>query len=143
MSLKIWRGADESVRLAELARRSDPDTTAFLPSPPELDGELTVIQQAIAVATAHGLTEPPELADFVVELLDADDLIDKPTWHFSRGEQQIAGLVIAFARPFERLILIDPTAGLDPRRARDVARFLFELGDATDIDIATDADVFR
>lgn len=134
-------GPDAAQQLEAEAEAAE--TTSWLPSPPVLDGDRTVVEQAMATARAHGLTEPPELADFVIDLLDADDLLDKTPWHFSRGEQQIAGLIIAFARPFERLILIDPTAGLDPTRARELAEFLADLGQDLDVDIASDAAVFN
>jgi len=142
VTLKIWRGLDAVSRLEELVSTADVATTSWLPSPPVLDDQRTVIEQVLAVSSAHGLSEPPVLADFVVDLLDADVLIDKPTWHFSRGEKQVAGLILAFARPFDRLILIDPTAGLDPRRARDLAEFLVDLGAHIEIDVVSDADVF-
>ncbi len=142
MSLNIWRGADAAAGLLALAEAADQTTTSWLPSPPVLDGQRTVIEQAMAVATAHGLAEPPELADFVVDLLAADALLDKPTWHFSRGEQQIAGLILAFARPFKRLLLVDPTAGLDPHRSRAFVEFLIDLGSDIDIDVASEAEVF-
>ncbi len=142
MTLAIWRGPDAKRQLESQAGEVDVANTALLPSPPVLDGQRRLIDQALEVAVAHGLTEPPPLADFVVDLLDADELLGKPTWHFSRGEQQIAGLVLVFARPFERLILVDPTAGLDGRRARDLAFFLAELGLDFDIDVLSEADVF-
>jgi ABC-type multidrug transport system ATPase subunit len=128
--------------LGNVIEKADPATTSWLLSPPVLHGELTVVEQAVEAASAHGLTEPPELADFVVDLLDADPLLNKRTWHFSRGEQQIAGLILAFARPFQRLILIDPTAGLDPRRSRDLAEFLIDLEHDVDIDVASESEVF-
>ncbi len=142
MSLTIWRGPNEARRLAELGETADPATTSYLPSPPVLDGDRTVAAQAVEIAQVHGLSEPAELADFVVDLLDAEDLLDKPTWHFSRGEKQMAGLIRAFSRPFERLILIDPTAGLDARRVRALAAFLNDLAADTEIDVASDAEVF-
>ena len=142
MSLRIWRGPDAATQLEALAAASDVATTSYLPSPPLLDGQCTVAEQAVALAIAHGLAQPPELTDFVVDLLDADELLDKPTWHFSRGEQQIAGLVLAFARPFERLILIDPTAGLDARRATALVEFLVDLSSDMDVDVASDSDAF-
>lgn len=142
MTLKIWRGPEASSRLEALARDADTATTAYLPSPPALDGQRTVVEQALAVATQHGLAEPHELADFVVDLLEADALLGKPTWHFSRGEQQVAGLILAFSRPFERLILIDPTAGLDLRRSRNLSSFVVDLGSDVDIDVASEAEVF-
>lgn len=139
MTLRIWQGQNATRRLYELAKESESATTSWLPSPPELDGQRTVVEQVMAVATAHGLDEPPELADFVVDLLDADGLLDKKTWHFSRGERQVAGLILAFARPFDRLILVDPTAGLDQRKSRDLAHFIVDLGRDTDIEVLSEA----
>lgn len=142
MTLTIWRGPDAALELASHNDGLDQTGTSWLPSPPELDGQRTVAEQAVAAASAHGLVEPPELADFVVDLLDAEALLDKPSWHFSRGEQQMAGLIVAFSRPFERVVLIDPTAGLDARRATALADFLVDLALDIDVDIVSDAEIF-
>ena len=142
MTLTIWRGPDAALKLASHNDGLDQAGTSWLPSPPELDGQRTVAEQAVAVASAHGLKEPPELADFVVDLLDAEALLDKPSWHFSRGEQQMAGLIVAFSRPFERVVLVDPTAGLDARRAAALADFLVDLALDIDVDIVSDAEIF-
>ena len=141
MSLTIWRG-DDIDRLLSKAAEADERTTSLLPSPPIIDGERPVAEQAVAVARKHGLDEPPELADFVVDLLDADELLDKPCWHMSRGERQMVGLILAFARPFERLILIDPTAGLDARRSASIVDFLIDLGADHAVDVASNAEIF-
>ena len=140
MTLTVWPLA-ERFRL-EIAS-IDTAATSLLSSPPTLDGQRTVGAQAIAIANAHGLDEPPEITDFVVDLLHADSLLDKPSWHFSRGEKQMAGLILAFARPFEWLVLIDPTAGLDGQRVAALAHFLSDYGQDYDLDIATDIEIFN
>lgn len=142
MTLRIWREPAEVARLTGSIEGADAATTAWLSSPPELDDDRTVAEQAVAAAVAQGLREPVELADYVVDLLDAEALLDKPTWHFSRGERQMAGLIVVFARPFERLVLIDPTAGLDRPRSIRLARFIADLADDVVIDVASDSDVF-
>ena len=62
MTFRIARGEElDSINRATTA------ATSWLPSPPVLDGQRTVVEQVLEVAAAHGLTEPPDLADFVVD----------------------------------------------------------------------------
>lgn len=141
MSLEVW-GVDRRAILVGLAETADIRSTSVLPSPPQLDGHKTVAAQAVAIARSNGLSEPPELADVVVDLLDAEGLLDKTPWHFSRGERQAAGLILTFARSFTRLILIDPLAGLDARRARAMSDFIVELSADIRIDVASSHPAF-
>ena len=115
--------------LDALLARADEPGVVFLPSPPVLDGKVPLEQQIVAAAIAGGIDEPTELADFAINVLDADALLPREPWPFSRGEQQIAGLLLVLGQPFRELILIDPTAGLDARKRKALADFLGELGD--------------
>ena len=122
----------EVVPIADLdtsTRRAEDPGVVFLPSPPMLDGETPLEQQVVAAAGAGGIDEPTELADFAIEVLDAERLLPREPWPFSRGELQIGGLLVALGQPFRQLVLVDPTAGLDARRRRALAGFLHDLGD--------------
>lgn len=110
------------------ARGAEPGVV-FLPSPPVIDGTIPLEQQVVAAAVAGGIDEPTELADFAIEILDAESLLPREPWPFSRGEQQIGGLLVALGQPFRELILIDPTAGLDARRRSAFVGFLADLAD--------------
>ena len=127
---------------ALLARAAEPGVV-LLPSPPVLEGKVPLEQQIVAAAIAGGIDEPTELADFAIDVLEADSLLPREPWPFSRGELQAAGLVMVLGQPFRELILIDPSAGLDARRRKALANFLRELGaEGNRITIATNDELF-
>ncbi len=129
--------------LDALLARADQPGVVLLPSPPVLDGKISLEDQIVAAAIAGGIDEPTELADFAVNVLEADSLLPREPWPFSRGEQQIGGLLTVLGQPFRELVLIDPTAGLDARKRKALAEFLTDLGDEGHrITIATDDDLF-
>ncbi len=113
--------------LGPCSARADEPGVVFLPTPPVLDGTIPLEQQVVAAAIAGGIDEPTELADFAIEVLDAEPLLSREPWPFSRGEQQIGGLLIALGQPFRELVLVDPTAGLDARRRASLVGFLSDL----------------
>lgn len=110
------------------AREGEPGTV-FLAAPPLLDDDAPLEQQIVDAAVAQGIDEPTELADFAIEVLDAEPLLARVPRPMSRGERQISGLLIAFGQPFRALVLIDPTAGLDARRRKTLAGFLSDLAE--------------
>lgn len=129
--------------LEALLARADEPGVVLLPSPPVLEGNIPLEDQIVAAAIAGGIDEPTELADFAVDLLDADALLPREPWPFSRGETQIGGLLMVLGQPFRELILIDPTAGLDARRSRALAHFLSDLGEeGARITVVTNDDIF-
>jgi len=123
--------------------RADAPGVVLLPSPPVLEGKVPLEQQIIAAAIAGGIDEPTELADFAINVLEAETLLPRDPWPFSRGELQAAGLVLVLGQPFRELVLIDPTAGLDARRRKALADFLRDLGsEGNRITVATNDDAF-
>jgi len=114
-----------------------------LPTPPRLDDDVPLERQIVTAAVAQGIDEPTELADFAIDVLGAEPLLARVPRPMSRGERQIGGLLIAFGQPFRELVLLDPTAGLDPRRRKALAGFLSELGDeGARITVVSDDSVF-
>ncbi len=129
--------------LDALSGRADDPGVVFLPTPPVLDGKIPLEQQVVAAAVAGGIDEPTELADFAIEVLDAESLLPREPWPFSRGEQQIGGLLIVLGQPFRELVLVDPTAGLDARRRRALVGFLTDLAeDGARITVVSDEPAF-
>lgn len=129
--------------LDAVAARADEPGVAFLSSPPVLDDEVTVERQIVAAAVAQGIDEPTEVADIALELFDAEALLPRVPRPMSRGERQICGLLIALGQPFIELVLIDPTAGLDPRRRATLVGLLVDLGDeGARITVVTDDPLF-
>lgn len=125
-----------------LPRQSDPGVV-FVPSPPTLEPNTTLEAQIVAAAISGGIDEPTELADFAIGVLDADALLTREPWPFSRGEQQVGGLLVALGQPFRELVIVDPTAGLDTRRRQALAGFLRDLGaEGNRITIATNDKFF-
>ena len=116
--------ASDSIR--HRAQRS-PLNTVLVDTPPRIEDDVTLADQMIASARGAGLDEPTDLGDWAIDALDAEALLDRVPRPMSRGERQTCALLIALARPFEVLCLIDPTAGLDPRRRRVVAQLLTDL----------------
>lgn len=133
MVLQLLTGSDAKTAIAALGALDDP-ATAFLRSPPDLDDDETVERQIIASARHHGLDEPPAVVDYLLDALDAERLLPRVPRPMSRGERQICGLLLVFSRPFDQLVLDDPTAGLDPVRRRTVVDLLADLAaDGTEI----------
>jgi ABC-type multidrug transport system ATPase subunit len=86
---------------------------SFAPDQPALFDDLTVADQMTYVARLHGLDAPFAIATQLVEALDADALLPRFPRGMSKGQRQKAGLLVATARPFEVLLLDEPTTGLD------------------------------
>jgi ABC-type multidrug transport system ATPase subunit len=86
---------------------------SFAPDQPALFDDLTVADQMAYVARLHGLDAPFEVAGELVEAFDADELLGRFPRGMSKGQRQKAGLLVATARPFEVLLLDEPTTGLD------------------------------
>ena len=86
---------------------------SFAPDQPALFDDLTVADQMAYVARLHGLDAPFEVANELVEALDAEELLARFPRGMSKGQRQKAGLLVATARPFGVLLLDEPTTGLD------------------------------
>jgi ABC-2 type transport system ATP-binding protein len=109
-----------TVRVCGLDPHAEPEATgvrarlALVPDNPLLYPDLTVAEHLDLVALAHGVDDPRERID---ELLDRLELSHRRDFHpseLSRGMRQKAQLACAFVRPCELLILDEPVVGLDP-----------------------------
>jgi ABC-2 type transport system ATP-binding protein len=98
---------------------------SFAPDHPALFDDLTVADQMAYVARLHGLDAPFEVATQLAQALGADALLSRFPRDMSKGQRQKAGLLVATARPFEVLLLDEPTTGLD---ATSRARLIGVLG---------------
>lgn len=72
----------------------------------------------------HQVRERVEAALRVVQMLDR---AERPPHHLSVGQKKRVALAGVLAMECEVLVLDEPTAGLDPRGRRELARFLSEL----------------
>lgn len=103
--------------------------TSFAPDQPALFDDLTVADQMTYVARLHGLSEPFEVANTFAEALGAESLLDRFPRGMSKGQRQKSGLLVATARPFELLLLDEPTTGLDEASRLQLVEVLGTLAD--------------
>jgi len=102
---------------------------SFIPDKPALFDDLTVAEQMAYVARLNGLDEPYDVAERLVEVFEADDLMDRVPRSLSKGQRQKAGILVATARPFDALLLDEPTSGLDAESHEGLIDELVALAD--------------
>jgi energy-coupling factor transporter ATP-binding protein EcfA2 len=68
--------------------------------------------------------EPPQ---FLTELFDLPELMDKPLSHLSTGELKKAALSVLFTHGSSIILLDEPESGLDPESRCTLARYLSAL----------------
>lgn len=107
-----------------------------------VDPDVTLGEQMLAAARSAGLVQPEPIADFAIDELDAESLLDRVPRPMSRGERQLCALLVTLAAPVEALVVVDPTAGLDGRRRRTVADILIDLAADRPVAIASDDAAF-
>ena len=73
--------------------------------------------------------------DDVTQLLDLEDLKEKPPHELSGGEQQRVAIASVLTLKPKILVLDEPTANLDPVSAQEVIRLLLELNKRQDLTI--------
>lgn len=103
---------------------------SFAPDQPALFDDLTVADQMTYVARLHGRAAPFEVATRLAEALGAEALLPRFPRALSKGQRQKAGLLVATARPFEVLLLDEPTTGLDAASRAGLVTVLSELAAA-------------
>ncbi len=100
----------------------------FAPDQPALFDDLTLADQMTYVSRLHGKDAPFHVAQTLAERLGSEDLLERFPRGMSKGQRQSAGLLVAMSRPFEVLLLDEPTTGLDERSRRGLIDLLGELG---------------
>jgi ABC-2 type transport system ATP-binding protein len=109
-----------AVRVCGLDPHAEPEAQevrarlALVPDNPLLYPDLTVAEHLDLVALAHGVSDPQERIDELLERLELAHRRDFRPNELSRGMRQKAQLACAFVRPFELLVLDEPVVGLDP-----------------------------
>jgi ABC-2 type transport system ATP-binding protein len=86
---------------------------SFTPDQPALFDDLTVDDQLAYIARLHKVDLSTTRSQRLIEDLDASELLNKFPRSMSKGQRQKAGLVVATARPFDVLLLDEPTTALD------------------------------
>ena len=60
-----------------------------IPTLPVVDPDVTLGEQMLAAARSAGLVQPDPIADFAIDELDAESLLDRVPRPMSRGERQL------------------------------------------------------
>ena len=107
-----------------------------------VDPDVVLADQIIDAARAAGLEAPEPVVDFLIDELDVEPLLDRVPRPMSRGEWQIAALLVTLASPRATLTLVDPTAGLDGRRRRVVVDLLRDLAQDRPVVVVSDDPAF-
>lgn len=120
-----------SVRVGEALAGSSAarEVVTFVPDQPALFDDLTLSDQLIYLARLHSLSEPTELCRDMIAVLDAQDLLDGFPRSMSKGQRQKASLLVGLARPFQVLLLDEPTTGLDAVSRTALISALVSLAD--------------
>jgi len=102
---------------------------SFVPDKPALFDDLTLAEQMAYVARLNGLDQPYAVAERLLEVFQAHDLLDRFPRSLSKGQRQKASLMVATSRPFDALLLDEPTSGLDSESHAGLIEVLGELAD--------------
>jgi len=86
---------------------------SYVPDEPALYDDLTLQDQLDYIARLHKQSEPTDECQRLIGALDAEVLLNKLPRAMSKGQRQKAGLLVGAARPFEVLLLDEPTTALD------------------------------
>lgn len=89
--------------------------TSYLPDAPVLYDDLSVLEHLEYVARMHGVVHWEPKAEELVDRLGLRARADGLPSRFSRGLRQKTSISLAFARPFELLLVDEPFVGLDPQ----------------------------
>lgn len=115
------------VERAEAGTRPVLEKVSFAPDQPALFDDLTLGDQLQYVARLSKRTAPNETCLHLVDDLDAEDLLERFPRSMSKGQRQKASILVATARPFEILLLDEPTTGLDDNSQRALITALQRL----------------
>jgi cobalt/nickel transport system ATP-binding protein len=139
---------DDKIRRKTGIVFQEPDNQLFMPTVWE-DVAFAVLQKG--AKDMDGGADPREarkMAEYMLELVEAKHLADRPPYKLSGGEKQraaIASVLISFQNDIEdKILLIDePTAYLDPRARKNCIALLKKLSctriiASHDLDMALD-----
>lgn len=146
-------GSGKTVALEAIAGLTDsPQVTVTEagthPHPPVLAAqfpELQVFGETVAEELCFGAVARGENAELVLELasqlvmelgLERDHLV-RSTWSLSAGERRLVQVAAALLTPASRVVIDEPTCGLDPQRAERLAVVLKRIGVFVPIIVAT------
>lgn len=106
------------------------EAVTFVPDQPALFDDLTVEEQMLYVAKLNGEKAPTDFSIELIDRLDFGDLLGRFPQAMSKGQRQKAGLLVGTARPFQVLLLDEPTTGLDAVSRQALVETLAEFASA-------------
>jgi ABC-2 type transport system ATP-binding protein len=102
---------------------------SFAPDHPALFDDLTLGDQLHYVARLSKRSGPAETCLDLIDAFDAADLLERFPRSMSKGQRQKSSLLVATARPFEILLLDEPTTGLDGASGKALIAMLATLAE--------------
>lgn len=124
-------GSGKSLLLAALAGLVESSGSILAPSPVAMQfqrdalvDDEDVFTNVAACCVARGVQHPEARAHAVLEAVGLAEQMSASPRKLSGGQRRRAGLARALAVPSRLLLLDDPTAGLDPRTAREIAALI-------------------
>lgn len=111
----------------------------YLPENGPLYDSMTPIELLRFFGEARGIKNEKlaDRLDYVNNLCDLKEVLDKPIGKLSRGYRQRVGLAQSLLHDPEVLIMDEPTAGLDPNQIREFRKNISKLGQSKTILIST------
>lgn len=117
--------------------------TGFSPQTQIIDWFTTAFDNILQGPLLAGFSfhESKEFAKQAANLLDIDNLLDKPVDHLSGGQQQRIQIAREIARQPHIYILDEPTTGLDVESSEKLFQYLKERSDNGNLVIASSHDL--
>ena len=91
---------------------------AYVPDDPQLFPALSVNQHLAFTASAYGVQDADEKADYLVDLFELSGRRTTPARDLSRGMRQKLAICCAYLHDPTALLFDEPLTGLDPRGIR-------------------------
>ena len=141
VALEAIAGLVPSRQVSVLEAVSGPHSPVLAAQFPELQvfGE-TVAEELCYGPVARG-SSPAAVRDSATQLLAElgldSKIMDCSTWSLSAGERRLVQAAAALLTPASRVLIDEPTCGLDPDHARRLAGVLARLGQRVPLMIAT------
>lgn len=100
---------------------------SYVPELPGLYPLLTVKEHIHFIAKAYGIGDYEEYANYLFNIFDLDDKLDKLGSELSKGMQQKVSLCVSLITKPKLLLLDEPMIGLDPKAIKELKNLILKL----------------